>query len=431
MPPAVMQQDNSSAAPSAMIAMARPSVVHFGGFQIHRTHKQTVRIHNNSKRTQRMTIHNPTTPFFKAYQSKVGAVAPGMWEEVNIEFVPSENRYFYDCLRVMCAGADPLVVPIHAYPVVNTAEFPTAVDFGKCSITETMSKIVPLKCHVPIEFEFELKIAKPHPFFEVFPLQGVIPANGQLDITINFHPLRLHSASMEIEVNISQFGFEPFVCTLTGAGQPETSSSEPLALEVTRRRKSADDTKIEKMKKTKKVDIKRPVPPAPHKQVTIGGILIPNELETVHHSNAVLNSQPGKLSMKDLKAAIENKSDDDEVSGRQVLEAAFVKQLGEEVEKEKNKEIRPALPDCKVRTFGDTPPTDDDARAIFEAREVPSRTQSTFNGLRGAAEKRQKPQMAVLCTMPGHSLPSILLRGTLKRSLNRTRPLQYSRYGSS
>lgn len=155
-----------------------------------------------------------------------------MWEEVTLLFTPNENRYYYDCLRVICAGCDPLVVPIHAYPVVNTAEFPTAIDFGTCSITETMTKVVPLKCHVPIEFEFELKIAKPHAFFEVFPTSGIIPANGQVDITINFHPLRLHSAFMEMEVNVSQFGFEPFLCMLTGAGLPDTTSSEPRAIEV-------------------------------------------------------------------------------------------------------------------------------------------------------------------------------------------------------
>ena len=95
-----------------------------------------------------------------------------MWEEVIIEFTPDEHRYYYDSIRVVSPGSDPVVVPIHGYPVVNTAHFPTAIDFGKCSITETMTKVVPLSSSVPIEFEFELRILKPSAFFEVTPLQG-------------------------------------------------------------------------------------------------------------------------------------------------------------------------------------------------------------------------------------------------------------------
>eukprot|EP00656_Telonema_subtile_P016279 TRINITY_DN18589_c0_g1_i4.p1 TRINITY_DN18589_c0_g1~~TRINITY_DN18589_c0_g1_i4.p1 ORF type:complete len:176 (+),score=34.10 TRINITY_DN18589_c0_g1_i4:146-673(+) len=100
--------------------VAKPSVVHFGGLKLHRPHRQVCRIMNTSMRTQRFTIHNPTTPYFKARQSKLGTVAPGMWEEVMIEFTPDEHRYYYDSIRVVSQGGDPVVVPIHAYPVVNT-----------------------------------------------------------------------------------------------------------------------------------------------------------------------------------------------------------------------------------------------------------------------------------------------------------------------
>merc|ERR1712070_1137919 len=119
------------------------------------------------------------------------------------------------------------------------------------------TKVVPLRCQVPIQFEFELKIAKPNAFFEVSPTQGVIPANGQVDITFNFHPLRLHTATMEIEVNISQFGFEPFLCVLTGVGQPDTSSSEPRSLDLPRTLQ-IEDTKISSKLQSNPVQIKRP-----------------------------------------------------------------------------------------------------------------------------------------------------------------------------
>jgi len=287
-----------------------------------------------------------------------------MWEEIHLEFVPTENRYYYDCIRVVAAGCEPLTVPIHGYPVVNTAEFPTAVDFGNCSITETMQKVVPLKCHVPIEFEFELKIAKPHPFFEISPTHGVIPANGQVDITINFHPLRYTSARMEMEVNISQFGFEPFMVNLTGCGLPETSSSEPLAPTVVIKDPNQTKKKIEKVT----IKCKRPVVPpgAPH--IMLEGILMPPTLDTPYHCNDVLMAQPGKLKIKDLKAVLKQRSGEGEVTGRQMLEAQFLKDNLEEQEKERNKEIRPALPECAVQTTGDRPTTEEEIKAIAEGR---------------------------------------------------------------
>ena len=45
---------------------ARPSVVHFGGFQTGAVHKQAVLICNTGIASRRLHIIPPTTPFFKA-----------------------------------------------------------------------------------------------------------------------------------------------------------------------------------------------------------------------------------------------------------------------------------------------------------------------------------------------------------------------------
>lgn len=334
-----------------VICVAKPSVVHFGGFQLHRPHRQMCRIMNTSMRTQRFTIHNPTTPYFRARQSKLGAVAPGMWEEVTLEFTPDEHRYYYDSIRVVSEGSDPVVVPIHAYPVVNTAEFPTAIDFGKCSLSESMCKVVPLSSSVPIEFEFELRIIKPSAFFEVSPLSGIIPANGKVDIRMNFHPLQLHSAQMNIEVHISQYDFEPFVCSLTGVGLPETDSSEPLPLQLHPLRTREIPTRTRR-----KIEIRRPLPPPSDEPITVEGIMMPAHLGNVHAVSSVLTSEPGKLKLKDLKAALADQANQEgAVQGRQLREAVFMKTLSDEIDRERNVEIRPALPNCEVQTWGDTP----------------------------------------------------------------------------
>ena len=35
-----------------------------------------------------------------------------------------------------------MLVPIHAYPIMNETKFPGRIDFGKCAIGETYTKYV-------------------------------------------------------------------------------------------------------------------------------------------------------------------------------------------------------------------------------------------------------------------------------------------------
>lgn len=71
---------------------AQPAVLHFGGYKLNKVHTQKLRLVNRSDRSQRVHIIVPTTPYFKAKYDKKGLVAPGMAEEVTIEFMPTEWR---------------------------------------------------------------------------------------------------------------------------------------------------------------------------------------------------------------------------------------------------------------------------------------------------------------------------------------------------
>lgn len=193
----------------------RPAVLHFGGYQVNQVHTQKVRVVNISREAQRVHIMNPTTASFKARNNKKGLIAPGMSEDIYIDFVPSAWQYYYDCIRLHTASEN-LLIPIHAYPVMNDVIFPSKIDFGKCPLSETVTKTFKLECKVPIQFEYEFNVIKPHPDIEVFPVKGIVPANSHAPITIKFNPVSLQSAECQIEVNISQFNFKPFVCTITG-----------------------------------------------------------------------------------------------------------------------------------------------------------------------------------------------------------------------
>ena len=91
---------------------------------------------------------------------------------------------------------------------------------------------------------------------------------------------------------------------------------------------------------------------------------MPPLLDSVHAVSGVLNSQPGKLKLKDLKAALAEKSNSDAAPGRQMLEASFNKTLADETQRERNVEIRPALADCEVITWGSTLQTVEEMEAL-------------------------------------------------------------------
>ena len=137
----------------------------------------------------------------------------------SITFRPDEWRYYYDCIRIHCQDEN-LLIPIHAYPIANDVFFPTFVDFGKAALLDKVSKKIKLSCKVPIQFEYELTVVKPNSDFEVAPLKGVIPANGFAEVTISYCPVKLGTAEMTLELNVSQFNFKTVSCRIVGNAAP-------------------------------------------------------------------------------------------------------------------------------------------------------------------------------------------------------------------
>lgn len=228
-----------------------PSVVHYGGFELHKVHRQTIRVCNVAGYSSRCHIIPPTTPFFKASRrpqtvfviehnagplspfppfpaiigsmqwrnpflsshpdvptmatqiaavTRRGFIAPGLSEDITIEFCPTEHRYYYDCIRIH-SEEENLLVPIHAYPVMNDIKFPAAIDFGKCQVGELHVKEVHISCKVPIDFEYEVIVRQDNRQFHVSDTRGVVPANGVSTVTVQYQPSELATAVMELEVS--------------------------------------------------------------------------------------------------------------------------------------------------------------------------------------------------------------------------------------
>lgn len=75
-------------------------------------------------------------------------------------------RYYYDTIRIHCEG-DKLLIPIHAYPVVNADDMdqvPKMIDLGAgCTIGQTYSRSLMITSTTPVTFEYEITVTKPHP----------------------------------------------------------------------------------------------------------------------------------------------------------------------------------------------------------------------------------------------------------------------------
>ncbi|KAG2423826.1 hypothetical protein HXX76_014986 [Chlamydomonas incerta] len=211
------------------ILQAEPAVLNFGGYELGKVYSQVLRIRNVRASGTRFHIIPPSTPFFKATcPAKKGLLAPGMTEEVTVEFCPTQYRYYYDCVRVHCEEEN-MLIPLHAYPVANETLFPTRVDFGRVALGQQVVRRHTLQCKVPVDFEYEIVEVKPNPAFRVEPARGVVPGKGTVDVELWFCPLALTTEEAVIEVRISEFNSKPVQCRLTGSAFPGAARDKALA----------------------------------------------------------------------------------------------------------------------------------------------------------------------------------------------------------
>lgn len=265
-----------------------PSIIHFGGFEVGKTHTIILKLLNSGADRTRVNIIPPTTEFFKASYQKREALIPGTAEEVQILFTPSEYRYYYDCIRVHGQNDENILVPIHAYPVVGEVQLPSLVDMGTCPLAETKVKKFSLSCSVPIDFEFSVNVVTPHPFFAVVPEHGTIPAKGTTEVCVAFTPQNYTTSTMVFELLLSQFNAKPIRCTVHGT----SAAGLHKRTEIEAQREPTPPKTTKKAKPPKSLQAtNKPSEATKPKAQSIDGLVIPSALATVHHINSVL-TQP-------------------------------------------------------------------------------------------------------------------------------------------
>jgi len=404
------------------IIETRPQILHFGGFQIHKDHIHVLRILNISPSSLRLAVIGPSTPWFKINYDKKGLLAPGMSEEITVTFTPHEWRYYYDTIKIFCGErSENLLVPIHAYPSANDIALPRIVDFGKVAIGTSRTKVIPLSCKIPIQFEFEITILEAHPDFEVTPLQGVIPPDGTTNVAITFLPTKHRTARTELKFNISQFDFDPVTVTVVGSCLTDLSRNEVVqtgvaeieAVNETLKQEELRSSvkKLQNKRNRQKIDAVPPKFPTEPERV-VEDVKIPTARNQTA-TNFVLNQTAGKLPLKDLFSFIKDQreaaerrrrkaeqsknadgdEEEEEDDDRQAMELRFEMQYREIEKYDKEKELKGMV------ATGEDPPTEKDINRVKEGR-LKRHTKLLENNLREDAERVESTLSQVRVAVP-------------------------------
>lgn len=189
-----------------------------------------------------------------------------------------------------------------------------------------------MRSTAPIEFEYMIEIIQRHPAFRIEPTEGVIPYNRDAVISVTFSPTEFCTATMTIQLVVSQFNSKPIVCSFYGTSTPGLArdmllnqlAKEPLLkreTSLTQEQANGNDTILDprmisplyvaRSKRAKanvrfnndtKNDENKDVVPKQDPFVDFDGYRFPKNLNNPWAISKVLIQKKDKLSMKEIKS---------------------------------------------------------------------------------------------------------------------------------
>ncbi|XP_076008549.1 cilia- and flagella-associated protein 221 [Genypterus blacodes] len=346
---------------------AEPSELHFNGFELGKDYLKTMKLINISSEVMNIHIIPTQTKHFQTTYTKKYRLIPGLAYTLNIRFRPDQWRYFHDCVRVHCKGEENLLIPVHAYPVIDGLHIPPRIDLPAIPLGQSFNCSIPLSCSCPVDFEFQVYTIQPHKAFTVLPLAGVIPANGEVEITVTFAPVQYETCQIIIQLVVSQFNTKPYLCTVTGSSAPrlalrqlEMESSRGVAASgasVSSQIPTMSKTKFRLTKKVDKPQVLSGQPVAKH------GVKPPMDLFTPAGVARMLMKDPDKLSLAELKEDM-SCGGVGALKNRQLKEVLFLKKIQQELRDEKTNILKRKV------VLGQGPVSERRRRKILEEREI-------------------------------------------------------------
>ncbi|TNN56071.1 Cilia- and flagella-associated protein 221 [Liparis tanakae] len=149
---------------------AEPPELHFSGFELRKDYIKYLKLINISSEVVNIHIIPTQTEHFQTTYTKKYRLIPGLAYTLKVRLCPDEWRYFYDCIRVHCKGEENLLIPVHAYPVIDDLHIPPRIDLSVVPLGQSVHHAIPLRCSCPVDFEFQVYVIQPHEAFSIHPL---------------------------------------------------------------------------------------------------------------------------------------------------------------------------------------------------------------------------------------------------------------------
>ncbi|KAL5246574.1 hypothetical protein ACHWQZ_G018703 [Mnemiopsis leidyi] len=329
--------------------------LHFKGYQLGKVHRQKVSLTNKANGARRFHVLSPASGFFKIRFKKTGKLTPGMSLTISVEFCTNEFNYYEDFIKIHCEGGNNLVIPLHAYPVLDMSSFPKQISFSNTPVCKSVFKKIKLTSPVPVDFLFKLQYSG-HPSLSVVPSSGIIPGEGSVELKVTFCPTEYITASGMFDLVIQQYDTPVYRCAVMGLSQPELTGAErDIALEsesvtmpsltnVRRKQKQTDPllldpSTLSPVKQSKKS--KKRLAPKSVTSTVVDGVRFPENLNNPTAVAFVLNQKPGHLKASELKTGTAAADIAKQIGNeRQLKSAVFESLVKQKALEERNNRLR-------------------------------------------------------------------------------------------
>ena len=145
---------------------------------------------------------------------------PGTSIPITVTLHPIAWKTYTDAIRIHCPEPnDNLIIPLHAYPSVDTSRFPARIDFKNLELGSKSHRTFTIwsKSSTDMEYSIQLKDADN---FKVQPNGvGTIPAGNSIEFKITYTPKEYCTKTTILRLQVGLDGInpvQPLLCQVSG-----------------------------------------------------------------------------------------------------------------------------------------------------------------------------------------------------------------------